>query len=313
MPKEISVNQNLISPAEQGYIQAATSNNTRKAYQQDIRHFMAWGGLLPATPETIVSYLVSYADKLNSRTLIRRLTAIKHWHMYQNFLDPTSHPLVRKTLKGIQNTHGQPKVKAPALELQDLIIMTNFLASSARLIDLRDRALLLIGFFGAFRRSELLAIKYEHLHFKLQGLEILIPRSKTDQAGDGQRCAIPYRKDNSELCAVKAIKSWCEHAKISSGHVFRKLNKQSRVMQSAISAGHLNIILKSIAQDCGLNQAANYSSHSLRRGFATVASQKGASLSAIMRQGRWRSSDTALSYVEEGRDFVDNAANVIFP
>lgn len=312
MPKEITVPQALINPDGQSYIHAATSNNTRKAYQQDIRHFIAWGGLLPATPDIIVSYLVSYADKLNPRTLIRRLTAIKHWHMYQNFLDPTSHPIVRKTLKGIQNTHGQPKVKALALELQDLMTMINFLGSRGRLIDLRNSALLLIGFFGAFRRSELLAIKYEHLHFKNQGLEILIPRSKTDQTGEGQRCSIPYHKNNSKLCAVRAIKTWCERAKVSSGYVFRKLNKQNLVMQSAISAGHLNIILKTIAQDGGLNHPEKYSSHSLRRGFATVASQKGASLSAIMRQGRWRSSDTALSYVEEGRDFIDNAANVIF-
>src|SRR5580700_814413 len=95
------------------YIQAATSQNTRKAYRQDIQHFIAWGGLLPTTVSIIIRYLHDHADILNSRTLSRRLTALKHWHTYQEFPDPTEHPLVRKTLIGIQNTHGRPKEKAP--------------------------------------------------------------------------------------------------------------------------------------------------------------------------------------------------------
>lgn len=299
----------LTPVAHQGYIQAATSSNTRKAYQQDIRHFMAWGGLLPTTADIIVAYLENYAAKLNSRTLIRRVTAIKNWHVYQGFPDPTMHTLVRKTLKGIQNVHGKPKDKAPALQVEDLAKMVDFLRKRGKLIDWRNNALLQVGFFGAFRRSELAKIKYEHLQFLHKGIEILIPRSKTDQFGDGQRCALPY--GNEILCPVLALKNWCERAHIKDGYIFRRITKSETINNESVAPEHLNIILKTVAKIIKLPNAENYSSHSLRRGFATTASQQGASLSAIMRQGRWQHSDTALGYVEEGQRFEDNAASII--
>lgn len=303
-------NTKLATPfIHQKYIQAATSNNTRKAYQQDIRHFIAWGGLLPTTPDVIVQYLENYAAKLNSRTLIRRVTALKNWHLYQGFADPTTHPMLRKTLAGIQNVHGKPKDKAQALQVNDLIAIVKFLSARAKLIDLRNNALLQIGFFGAFRRSELAAIQYQNIQFLDGGIEILIPRSKGDQTGDGQRCAIPY--GDEILCPVSALKQWCEKANIKTGYVFRRVTRSSIVSQEAIAAEHINIVLKTVAKLCSLPNSENYSSHSLRRGFATTASQQGASLSAIMKQGRWRHLDTALGYVEEGRRFEDNAANII--
>jgi len=102
------------------YLAAATSNNTRKAYRSDIKHYEISGGILPATPEHIVNYLQHFATKLNSRTLSRRLIAIKHWHRYQGFPDPTTHPLVTKTMVGITRVHGKPKDKAPALSPENL-------------------------------------------------------------------------------------------------------------------------------------------------------------------------------------------------
>lgn len=308
MVREESSSQ-VIPVAQQNYIHAATSSNTRKAYQQDVRHFIAWGGLLPTTPDMIVRYLEYYATQLNSRTLIRRVTAIKNWHVYQGFMDPTTHFLVRKTLIGIQKIHGKPKNKAPALQVKDLATMINFLRTRGKLSDWRNSALLQIGFFGAFRRSELVKIQYEHLQFLPKGIEILIPRSKTDQFGDGQRCAIPY--GDAILCPVLALKAWCEKAQIKSGYIFKSISRGGALDKEAIAPGHLNIILKTLAKLCNLENAANYSSHSLRRGFATTASQQGASLSAIMRQGRWQHSDTALSYIEAGQRFEDNAASII--
>ncbi len=294
---------------QQNYIAAATSANTRKAYKQDVRHFMAWGGLLPTTPDVIILYLENYAAQLNSRTLVRRVTALKNWHLYQGFADPTTHPLLRKTLVGIQNIHGKPKDKAPALQVADLITMVNYLQARGKLSDWRNNALLQIGFFGAFRRSELTAIQYEHLQFMPKGVEIVIPRSKTDQFGAGQRCAIPY--GDQILCPILSLKTWCTKANIKSGPIFRGITKNEVINQKAIAAEHLNIILKTVAKLCKLPNAENYSSHSLRRGFATTASQRGASLSAIMKHGRWRHSDTALGYVEEGQRFEDNAASKI--
>lgn len=297
---------NIIYKANYNYIKVATSDNTRKAYQKDILHFISWGGMLPATSESVVNYLEAYAEKLNPRTLQRRITAIKNWHIYQGFNDPTSHPLVRKTLVGIQKVHGRPKDKAPALQISDLIKIASLLKGSDRLIDLRNNALLQIGFFGAFRRSEVIALKYENIKFMAKGIEIILPRSKTDQLGEGQSCAIPY--GDTTICPVSTLKQWCEVANISSGYIFRAINKKGIVSNNSIKAEQLNIIIKSIAKKCNLPHPDNYSSHSLRRGFATSASQKGASISAIMRQGRWQNSNTALGYIEEGQAFENNAA-----
>lgn len=142
----------------QQYIIAATSNNTRRAYQADIRHFVEWGAFLPTSAEIILKYLQQHADSLNPRTLVRRLTALKNWHLYQGFTDPTSHPMIRKTLSGIKHIHGKPKNRAKAITVEVLTSMVDYLKVSSRLIDVRNNALLQIGFFGAFRRSELVAI-----------------------------------------------------------------------------------------------------------------------------------------------------------
>ena len=101
------------SVSPQQYIIAATSDNTRRAYQSDIRHFIDWGGLLPTSAEIIMNYLQQYATNLNPRTLVRRLTALKNWHIYQGFTDPTAHPLIRKTLTGIKNVHGGVRKLTP--------------------------------------------------------------------------------------------------------------------------------------------------------------------------------------------------------
>lgn len=291
------------------YIQAATSQNTRRAYQQDIRHFLNSGALLPATLEGVIRYLQQYAPILNPRTLDRRLTAIKNWHTSQGFDDPTANLLVRKALTGIKNIHGRPKEKALALQIEQLTKMALFLRNRAELIDCRNNAILQIGFFGAFRRSELAAIQLEHINYVSEGVEILIPRSKTDQSGKGLICALPY--GDEVLCPVSALKSWCEKASITSGPLFRRITKGKNILHEGIDAHHINIIIKKIAHHAGLPNAKQYSSHSLRRGFATTASQQGASLSSIMQQGRWQHTGTALGYMEEGKRFEGNAANLI--
>ena len=191
--EEVEQASSLASQTLQEYIHAATSANIRKAYQSDIRHFVLSGGSLPTSAEHIIRYLHQHAISLNPRTLVRRLTAIKNWHLFQGFADPTANPAVRKTLTGIKNTHGKPKDKAVPLTVEALKIMAGYLNSSGRLIDVRNNALLQIGFLGAFRRSELVTICWEHIQFVPEGIEILIPRSKTDQSGEGQVCAIPWQ------------------------------------------------------------------------------------------------------------------------
>lgn len=299
----------LLTPDAHHYIQAATSDNTRKAYQADVRHFMNWGGSLPTTAEVVIRYLEQHADTLNPRTLVRRLTAIKQWHLYQGFSDPTSQPAIRKTLTGIKNIHGTPKEKAPPLTIESLIMMVKYLKHSDRLIDIRNCAMLQIGFFGAFRRSELVAIQWEAINFVPEGIEILIPRSKTDQAGDGQYCAIPYGDDI--LCPVTALITWRDRSQCQSGYVFRQFAPGAKLKEEGIKPRQVNIFLKSIANACHLPQAHAYSSHSMRRGFASEGSKKGVPFGSIMRQGRWRHEGTVLGYIDEGKRFDQNAAGML--
>lgn len=256
-----------------------------------------------------MSYLEQHAASLNPRTLERRLTALKNWHVYQGFPDPTSHTLIHKTLTGIKHIHGKPKNKAKALTIEVLTTMISHLKTSSRLIDVRNNAMLQVGFFGAFRRSELVAICWEHITFVPEGIEILIPRSKTDQESEGQICAIPY--GDEKLCPVTALIDWRDSSGSQSGFVFRSIGNGGKLRSESVRPNQINIAVKSIAKLCQLPDVQLFSSHSMRRGFATEASRKGAPFGAIMRQGRWQHEGTVLGYIEEGKLFDSNAADII--
>jgi len=288
------------------YITAATSNNTRKAYISDVRHFERWGGKLPASPETIAHYLQYYAPKLNSRTIARRLTAIKQWHHYQGLSDPTQHPAISKIMKGIHRLHGKPKQKAHPLGMDELVMLVKYLAQQGSLSAMRDNALIQVGFLGAFRRSELVQIEVEHLNWKAEGLEILIPGSKTDQTHQGEYCALPYGQ--GLLCPVTALKAWLEVSKIKNGAIFRMIKKGEKIQFKALTPLSVNLILKKNAAACGLNAIEKLSGHSFRRGMASNAGRLGANLITIMKQGRWKNTSTMIEYIEAGERFKENAA-----
>lgn len=305
----LAILSNMPANINNEYINAAISNNTRKAYRCDVRHFKYCAGLLPATIENIISYLQMNATILNPRTLSRRLTALKQWHLYQDFPDPTSHTMVRKTLAGIMNVHGIPKNKALALTIEQLEKIVESLSRSSSLINYRDSALIQIGFFGAFRRSELVNIKVEHIKDLHEGVEILIPRSKTDQTGKGKICAIPYGKE--KICPVTALSRWLNKANIKDGAIFRKITKNGSLGNAALVEGSITFILRRAIANLDTLKVEEFSSHSLRRGFATSASRNGASLPAIMRQGRWQHTGTVIEYIEESQRFEDNAADLV--
>lgn len=298
-----------VMPLSPRYHLAATSDNTRRAYRADIHHFETWGARLPATADTVLRYLHAFADTLNPSTLSRRLTAIKQWHQYQDFPDPTAPPLVRKTLRGITRLHGQPQKKALPLLPEHLIQITSFLATQPTLAARRNNALLQLGFLGALRRSELVAIRTEHLTWHPEGLEILIPHSKTDPLHTGQHCVIPL--GNPHLCAVRAVQVWIEEAGITEGFIFRRILRQQKLCLEGIPPRAVNAILTHCAIAAGLEQATHFSSHSMRRGLATTASRAGVSLPAIMRQGRWKKVETVIEYIEAAHRFSENAADGI--
>lgn len=292
------------------YIKRATADNTRKAYRQDIQHFEQWGGKLPADTATIIHYLHDHATVLNARTLARRITALRQFHRFQGFTDPTDHPAVQKTLRGIQNTHGKPKQQAPALRLEQLEQAISHLRAQNSLASLRNRCLLTLGYFGALRGSELLSVQVDHIKWQEQGITLLIPKSKTDQANEGQSCAIPLL--GNSLCPSTQAELWISESGISQGALFPSINRWDQLGQRAMTIAGLNKLIKQIAEACSWPDAEKYSSHSLRRGLATSASSAGASFKSIMRQGRWQHEGTVLQYIEEGQAFEDNAVNALF-
>lgn len=302
-------NHSMIVTTPTNYLAAATSPNTRRAYQADIHHFEKWGGRLPANRDSILRYLHAFATTLNPRTLARRLTALKNWHDYQNFPDPTAHPSVSKTLAGIMRTHGKPKEKAPPLLPEHLLKIVSTLTPPSTLRAARDNALLQIAFFGAFRQSEVVAIQYEHIHWQERGIEILLPHSKTDQLHDGLYCAIPY--GNEQLCPVRALRHWLTVAGIEHGPLFRRIYPDNRLADTSLSVLSVSTILRHRAHEAGIPSADIFSSHSLRRGLATAASRDGASLPAIMRQGRWKNVNTVMEYIDAAQRFEENAASSV--
>lgn len=292
------------------YIVAATSDNTRKSYQSDINHFMGLGFKLPASAEAIEQYLKLCANEYNPRTLVRRMTALRQWHRFQGLDDPTVAPVVRKTMQGIARLHGKPKKQALALRLEDLDKISEYLVEQGGLADTRNRALILVCFFGAFRRSELVGLQWEQVRFVNDGMIITLPRSKTDQVGEGARCVIPF--GNNERCPVQALLEWRNQAKLWGGAVFRRLSKTGTISDKAISSDYCNRLLRQIIKGAGIPNAELYSAHSLRRGFATEAARLGASMPSIQRHGRWQTTRIVVEYIEAGRQFADSAVKVLF-
>ncbi|OYO28743.1 tyrosine-type recombinase/integrase [Janthinobacterium sp. PC23-8] len=299
-----------LAARHQAFLAAATADNTRRAYRSAIRHFQTWGGALPADESAVIRYLLAYADTLNARTLALRLTALSQWHVYQGFFDAASTPTVRKTLAGIARLHGKPKTKAKALPLADLERIVARLHEQSNeqgtLKALRDSALLQLGFFGGFRRSELVALHVEDVSWEPQGMLITLPRSKTDQSGEGIVKAVPYGE--GLCCPASALRSWLAAAGIAAGPLLRTVNQWGHVASKPLHAGSINTILESCATLAGLDYVPELSSHSLRRGMATSAHRAGADFQAIKRQGGWRHDGTVHGYIEEAGRFDSNAA-----
>ena len=295
-----------------GYIHSATSENTRKAYQSDIDHFLKWGGVLPTSPSQLIYYFTEQAPLKNPRTLKRRLIAIRKWHTFLQIKDdPTKDPSVLKILKGIERTHGIPKVQAAAMTLKDIDQIISYLNTQENnLLALRDKALLLVGYFGALRRSELVGLTWEQVRFEDKGIIIEVKRSKTDQIGQGESCIIP--SGSKSRCPSQALLQWRYESNHYHGFIFSRFSGKGNLLKLGITGYHCNQIIKRLAKSASCDRAEDMSAHSLRRDFATESARLGASLLAIQKHGRWRCTRTVLEYIEAGRVFTDSAVNVLF-
>jgi len=295
-----------IHATHRDFLTAATSENTRRAYRSAIRHFLAWGGDLPADEGGIIRYLMAHAASHNTRTQALRLTALSQWHTHQGFPDPASTVTVRKTLKGIGRTYGRPKKQAKALPLEDLERIVATLAALDTIKAKRDNALLQLGFFGGYRRSELANLQIADISWESDGLLITLQRSNTDQQGQGVLKAIPY--GTALCCPATALRAWLDAADLRNGAAFRPINKWQMVGEHAIHPASINTILADCAVMAGLDYVPDLSSHSLRRGMATSAYRAGADFRDIKRQGGWRHDGTVQGYIEEAGRFEENAA-----
>ena len=287
------------------YLSAAIADNTRKAYRSDLADYYQWGGVIPCSPELLAQYLSFRAQTLSPVTLTRRAVAISRAHTSRGLTDPAKTDLVRTVLRGIRRKNGQPQRQVQPLLKADLLAITDSLTSTTK--GLRDRAMLLIGFSAALRRSELVALDYTDIQFVNEGLVLKIRRSKTDQEGAGRRIGVPWGRTSA--CAVKALKAWLEHAHIASGPIFRSVNKAGAV-GSRLSDHAVANIVKTHAQALGLN-ADQFSGHSLRAGLVTSAAQAGISVNKIMAQTGHRSSVMVQKYVRDADIFINNAGGIL--
>ena len=297
------------------YAEESKAPNTRRAYRSDWNDFTLWcrerrRTTLPAAPETVALYLTELAAVCKVSTLQRRLSSIAQAHQaagYSAHDSPTRHATVRAVWAGIRRAHGTAQEgKAPTL-IEDVRAMVATLPDT--LLGLRDRALLLLGFAGAFRRSELVAVDVRDVAVSRAGLVVTIRRSKTDQEGEGQTVGIPYGS-NPDTCPVRAVQAWLECAYIKEGPLFRSVNRHEQLQQGRLSDRAVALVVKRAAAAAGLD-ASRYAGHSLRAGLATAAAIAGAGERAIMKQTRHRSERMVRKYIRDGQLFRDNAAAVV--
>ena len=300
--------QQLVNEAH-GYLAQAKADNTRRAYKADWNDFEAWcreRGLsaLPAAPETLAVYLTALARTRKTGTLRRRLSAISQAHRAAAQDSPTSHESVRALWAGIRRAKGLAQQgKAPAL-VEQVRAMCESLPPD--LLGTRDRALLLLGFAGALRRSELVALDVSDLQATAAGLVVTIRRSKTDQEGAGRKVGIP-RGTSKQTCPVRSVGAWLQAAGIKEGALFRPISRHGQVRESRLSGQSVALVVKRRAQAAGL-EAQRLSGHSLRAGLATSAAMAGASERSIMSQTGHKSVQMVRRYIREGSLFRDNAA-----
>jgi site-specific recombinase XerD len=297
--------------AAAAYAKGSRSAATWRAYEADWRSFSAWcasvtRAALPADPTTVALYIGAQAKEgYAPSTLGRRLAAIRLMHVGARMLSPHDALEVDEVMRGVRRAWGKPPAhKAPAVDEEIKRMVKEIDVKTMK--GLRDRALLLMGFAGALRRSELVALDVEHLSELPEGLSVLIASSKTDQEGQGQTIAIP-RVADSPYCPVQAVSEWLKNAGIESGAVYRRMQRGQEVDRARLSSQSVALVIKQLASTAGLDPT-HYAGHSLRSGFLTSAARKHASIFKMADQSRHKSLDVLREYVRNEERFEDHAA-----
>lgn len=296
------------------YIKAATRDNTRRSYQGAVRHFeLEWGGFLPATADSLARYLAHYAESLAINTLQQRLAALAQWHIDQGFPDPTKSPVVRKVLKGIRTLHPAQEKRARPLQLEQIRKLGEWLDAAIARADVamdraamlrhrRDKALLLLGFWRGFGGDELTRLRVEHVQATAgEGMSCFLPLSKGDRQARGRSYRAPAL---ASLCPVDAYLCWIDTARLSDGPVFRGIDRWGHVSDTGLNINSLVPLLRALFASAEIPYAGQYTSHSLRRGFANWATSNGWDLKTLMEYVGWRDVNSAMRYLESADPFA---------
>ena len=315
----------LLNVAESAkvYASRARSANTNRAYRSDWHDFQVWCeshclSSLPTEPATVALYLSAKAGRLKTATLARRLTAIGQAHLLAGMPLDMRHTVIRETWKGIRNTYGTAQRAKRPLLTEDLRLLVGLLPDT--LLGIRDRALLLLGFSGAFRRSELVGLDIEHLSFCREGLTVLLERSKTDQQGSGRQVGIPYGS-NPATCPVRNLQDWLQASETTLGPLFRSINRHGQIQRGRLSDRAVALLVKRAAYGKAVadgldallaeEYSAQFAGHSLRAGLATSAAMAGVAEHSIMRQTGHKKAETLRKYIRMGTLFTENAAGKV--
>lgn len=282
------------------------SDNSKRAYAADLDHFRASGRDIPCSSESVATYLAEIADTHAVATIQRRLAAIAKAHRASGHDDPCKAEIVKATIRGIKRIRGVAQREAQALQRDDLFVVLERMGD--RSIDIRDKALLLIGFAAAFRRSELVGLDCDDVEHVRQGIVLHLRRSKTDQIGQGRKIAIPFGR--TRWCPVQHLTDWLDHAGIEQGPIFRSIDRHGHIASERLSGESVATIMKKCVEAAGFDPDV-FSGHSLRAGFATSAVMAGASTFKIRAQTGHKSDTMLARYVRDGSLFTDNAAGVV--
>jgi site-specific recombinase XerD len=311
---ETAIAPSLRQAAEEAreYVRESVPASTKRAYTADWATFSEWCRRnkvpnLPAAPQVVAAFIADRAKDVRPSTLRRALAAIAKMHKVAGHPSPCASEPVPATIKGIERTHGSAvHGKAPA----DLAAVERMVqAFPPTTIDgLRNRALLLVGFAGAFRRSELVALVVDDLDWSDEGVVITVQRSKTDQRGEGMTKALPFVKDG--VCAATALKAWLVAGGVKHGPVFRPMNRNGEPKPVPLNAQSVALIIKVACEKMGMDPK-KYSGHSLRSGHVTEARSRGVSDADTMSVTGHKRVETLNTYDKRGNPFAKTSAGAV--
>lgn len=286
-------------------VQLAQAANTRAAYDKDLLRFVGANGEIPATPEEVAAYLVAHRD-LKISTLRRWASGISFAHVSANLPDPCASRLVKDTLKGLSKSETKDVRRARPAIVKEVRIMVDRQPASLR--GIRNRAILLVGFCGALRRSEIRALEVRDVAFDTDCMRLRIRSSKTDQEARGATVTVMKAKQ-ARYCAIDALKFWIQTAGIRSGSLFRPISKSGAIAADALSGYSISQVVKEAADLAGLD-STTYSGHSLRAGLITSAMVAGKPRHKVKGQSRHKSDAAFDIYIRDLENKTDNASDL---